>query len=112
MKKEVKLTRREFIKTGSVMTGGLLISFRVPANGVNTFSAERSPFTLNSFLQVAEDDSIHIILSKVEMGQGISTTLPMLIAEELDCDWKKIKIEPPRSGKKEDFAKSIYVLST
>src|SRR5688572_436030 len=98
MKKSVKVTRREFIRTGSAIAGGLLISFPAPAMGANTLLEEPSTFALNSLLHIAEDDSIHIFLFKVEMGQGISTTLSMLIAEELDCDWRKIKVEHPPSG--------------
>jgi isoquinoline 1-oxidoreductase beta subunit len=65
---------------------------------------------MNSLLKIGADDSIHITLCKVEMGQGISTTLSMLIAEELDCDWQKIKVEPPPSGKKEDVAERNFCI--
>jgi isoquinoline 1-oxidoreductase subunit beta len=112
MKRSNKFTRREFIRRGAAVTGGLLISFHVPTSGISALSENRSTFPMNSLLKIGEDDSIHIILQKVEMGQGISTTLSMLIAEELDCDWRKIKVEPPPSGKKEDVAKGIFVLST
>src|SRR5690606_12676722 len=54
----------------------------------------------NAFLRIGTDNSIDIILSKVEMGQGVWTTLPMLIAEELDCDWSKIKVEHSSVEKK------------
>lgn len=112
MKKSNKFTRREFIKSGAAVTGGLLISFHVPASGINLLPENQSAFPMNSLLTIGADDSIHITLYKVEMGQGISTTLSMLIAEELDCDWRKIKVEPPSSGKKEDLEKGIFVLST
>ena len=112
MKKSNKFTRREFIRSGAAMTGGLLISFHVPTSGISAIPENQSAFPMNSLLKIGADDSIHITLCKVEMGQGISTTLSMLIAEELDCDWQKIKVEPPPSGKKEDVAKGIFVLST
>src|SRR6187200_2419365 len=111
MKKSNKFTRKEFLKSGLAMTGGLLISFHVPTSGISA-PESHSAFPMNSLLKIGEDDSIHIILKKVEMGQGISTTLSMLIAEELDCDWRKIKVEPPPSGKKADLKKGIFVLST
>ena len=109
MKKPGKFTRREFIRT---TTGGLLISFYLPAAVGHSCPVNEPPVLLNSFLKIGVDNTIHIILRKVEMGQGISTTLSMLIAEELDCDWQKIKVEPIPSGKADDVSKSIFVLST
>src|SRR5690349_21469417 len=93
-------TRRDFIKTGGAVSGGLLISFFVPAGAKRFMGEKGSPdavFTPNAYLNIAPDNSVKIILAHVEMGQGIWTTLPMLIAEELDCEWSKIKVEhaPP-----------------
>ncbi|HEX5962272.1 MAG TPA: xanthine dehydrogenase family protein molybdopterin-binding subunit [Gemmatimonadales bacterium] len=88
-------TRREFLKTGALVTGGLVIAFTVP--GVKRFArAERvatAPFVPNAFLRVGTDDSVTVLLAHSEMGQGIWTTLPMLVAEELDADWSKIRVE-------------------
>jgi isoquinoline 1-oxidoreductase beta subunit len=78
-----------------------LVSFHVPA-AIKRFadkSADPVTFAPNAFLHIGEDESIQIILSKVEMGQGVWTTLPMLIAEELDCDWTKIKVQHSPVGK-------------
>ena len=88
-------SRREFLKTGAVVTGGLVIAFTVPA--ARRFArAERAPagpFAPNAFLRVGSDDSVTVLLAHSEMGQGIWTALPMLIAEELDADWSKIRVE-------------------
>jgi isoquinoline 1-oxidoreductase subunit beta len=88
-------SRREFIKTGALVTSGLVIAFTVP--GAKRFArAERSPagpFAPNAFLRVGTDDSVTVLLPHSEMGQGIWTTLPMLIAEELDADWSRIRVE-------------------
>jgi isoquinoline 1-oxidoreductase subunit beta len=88
-------SRREFIKTGALVTGGLVIAFTVP--GARRFArAERAPtgpFAPNAFLRVGSDDSVTVLLAHSEMGQGIWTALPMLVAEELDADWSKIKVE-------------------
>jgi isoquinoline 1-oxidoreductase beta subunit len=88
-------SRREFLKTSAVFTGGLVIAFGVP--GVRHFArAERAPvgpFAPNAFLRVGSDDSVTVLLPHSEMGQGIWTTLPMLVAEELDADWSKIRVE-------------------
>src|SRR5687767_2007370 len=100
-----KLNRRDFLKISGIASGGLLITFSIPARAATLRSAASlaSPAMLNAFLRIGEDNRIHIILSKVEMGQGIWTTLPMLIAEELDCDWSSIKVEHSPPGKTEDF---------
>ncbi|QHT70624.1 xanthine dehydrogenase family protein molybdopterin-binding subunit [Rhodocytophaga rosea] len=98
MNKQATVPRRVFLKTSALFGGGLLLSFFIPAQP-NKVTSGPIPFTPNTLLHIGEDDSIHIILTKVEMGQGIGTTLAMLIAEELDCDWKKIKIRHSPAGK-------------
>ena len=112
MEKLQGISRRDFIKTSALLSG-LMISF----NSAATSSAKLSSVgdkaaVMNALLHIGEDDAIHIFLTKVEMGQGMWTTLPMLIAEELDCDWKKIQVHHHPSGTGNDFAQSIYVTST
>ena len=88
-------SRREFIKTGALVTGGLVIAFTVPG-ARRLAGAERAPagpFAPNAFLRVGSDDSVTVLLAHSEMGQGIWTALPMLIAEELDADWSKVRVE-------------------
>ena len=105
--KKLAINRRDFIRVGGFIGGGLLISIAIPIT--RRLAAKSQPFTFspNAFLHIGEDDSVVIILSKVEMGQGIWTTLPMLIAEELDCDWKKIKVEHRAPGTADDFLKPV-----
>ncbi len=93
-------SRRQFLKAGAVLGGGLVIGFIVPAAGRFALAqnaaaapATVAPFAPNAFLRIAADDSITVLLSHSEMGQGIWTTLPMLIAEELDADWTRMKVE-------------------
>lgn len=109
-----KIDRRKFLRISSAATGGLLISFVVPGYSQSTDSPTSpvSKFKLHPFLHIGEDNSIHITLSKVEMGQGIWTTLPMLIAEELDCDWNKIIVEHPAPGSAGDFTEPPILRST
>src|SRR5208283_3715922 len=57
-------------------------------------SDKSAPFAPNAFLRIGTDDWITIIINKSEMGQGVYTSLPMLVAEELEADWSKIRIEP------------------
>ncbi|SKC46732.1 xanthine dehydrogenase family protein molybdopterin-binding subunit [Ohtaekwangia koreensis] len=111
-KKRQSINRRDFLKTTTLAGGGLILSFSMVWGARKISSRPNQPASLHAFLRIGEDDSIYIILSKVEMGQGIWTTLPMLIAEELDCDWRKIKVQHRPSGKGSDFAESIYVQST
>jgi isoquinoline 1-oxidoreductase beta subunit len=103
----LQMDRRDFLKTSAYTAGGLLITLAVPGCG-----NESKQIKFNSYLLIGEDNSIKIILSKVEMGQGIWTTLPMLIAEELDCDWNKIKIEHSPPGKGDDFKQHMFIKST
>ena len=105
MSKAPAINRRNFLKVSAVAGGGLLIAISIPTV-VERFAAGSSHgemIPINAFLRISEDNHIHIILSKIEMGQGIWTTLPMLIAEELDCDWNKINVEHHPSGKGDDF---------
>jgi isoquinoline 1-oxidoreductase subunit beta len=88
-------SRREFLKTGALVTGGLVIAFTVP--GARRFARAEpglaDPFVPNAFLRVGTDDKVTVLLAHSEMGQGIWTTLPMLVAEELDADWSRVRVE-------------------
>jgi isoquinoline 1-oxidoreductase subunit beta len=101
-----KPNRRDFLTISAMATGGLLISFIMPGKAkgqaLPAMAADKS--RLNPFLRIGTDNSIHITISKIEMGQGIWTTLPMLIAEELDCDWNNIIVEHKPTGTAADFS--------
>ncbi|HWU83585.1 MAG TPA: xanthine dehydrogenase family protein molybdopterin-binding subunit [Methylophilaceae bacterium] len=92
-------SRRTFIKTAAFIAGGLVIGFSIPyakrflLPGKEDAAAETKMPEPNAFLRIGSDDSITVLLAHSEMGQSIWTTLPMLIAEELDADWDKIKVE-------------------
>ncbi len=96
------LSRRAFLGTGALATGGLVIAFVVPgAKRLALAQPAAAPavtflpnaFLPNAFVRVASDGTVTVLIAHSEMGQGIWTTLPMLIAEELDADWSKIKVE-------------------
>ena len=114
MSKRSHVNRRDFLKIGTLASGGLLVAFTMPDRATCLPSAIVPPTisTLNTFLRIGTDNAIHIILSKMEMGQGIWTTLPMLIAEELDCDWNKIKVQHSPPGKEGDFLENPVYKST
>ncbi len=91
-------TGADFLKTGLAGAAGLVIGFYLPGRR-EVLAASRldgsaaAPDVLNAFIQVAPDDNITILIGKSEMGQGVVTSLSMLAAEELECDWRKIRIE-------------------
>lgn len=94
------ISRRTFIKATALAAGGLVIAFSIPyakrflkpgAENAATDAAKLPP--PNAFLRIGTDDGITVLLAHSEMGQSVWTTLPMLIAEELDADWSKIKVE-------------------
>jgi isoquinoline 1-oxidoreductase beta subunit len=86
------LTRRAFV---GAVGGGLVIGFALPLKR-RAFLADAAPAEatqVTAFLRIAPDDSVTVLLPHSEMGQGIWTSLPMLIAEELEADWSKIRVE-------------------
>jgi len=87
--------RREFIKTGAAIGGGLLVSLYSPVTGgPNSLSAaEEKGFALNAFVRIGTDESVTVISAHSEMGQGIYTSLPMLLNEELEANWSNIRVE-------------------
>jgi isoquinoline 1-oxidoreductase subunit beta len=90
------LARREFLKTAAALSGGLCIAAYVPelaAGAREQAAAGPGVFAPNAFLRIAPDDTVTVIVNHSEMGQGIYTGLPMLLNEELQADWTKIKIE-------------------
>ncbi|GGM90881.1 aldehyde oxidase [Dyadobacter beijingensis] len=98
------------MQTASLATGGMLLSFFIPPKSPGGV-LRQAGFSPNALLRIDADDTIRVILHKVEMGQGIWTTLPMLIAEELDCDWSRIRVEN-RVIEGPVPEESIFVLST
>ena len=87
------ISRREFLASTVAGTTGLMISFYVP-NGLRAAPMTASPLpSPNAFLRIGNDEAVTVLLAHSEMGQGIWTGLAMLIAEELDCDWSKIRCE-------------------
>jgi isoquinoline 1-oxidoreductase beta subunit len=87
-----RLTRRSFIK-GSVLAGaGLTIAFDL-RGAVRLAAAPTEPFMPNAWIRITPDNVVTIIVDKSDMGQGVLTSMPMLIAEELEADWSAIKVE-------------------
>ncbi len=86
------LDRRSFLKTGLAGATGLVIGFYLPGRR-EVLAASSAPAVLNAWIQITPEDQVTILISKSEMGQGVETSLAMLAAEELECDWKRIHTE-------------------
>jgi isoquinoline 1-oxidoreductase subunit beta len=94
MNQHASLNRRDFLGTAAGLTLALTI-LPEPFAGMDEASAEAS-LSPNAWLTITPDGTITIVSPAAEMGQGTSTTLPIIIAEELDADWSKVKpILPP-----------------
>jgi len=82
------ISRREFVTAGVAAGAGLVIGFYLPHGGSHPES-----FSPNAYLRITPDDKVTIVVARSEMGQGVHTALPMILAEELEADWKQIEIE-------------------
>src|SRR5947208_8069139 len=90
----IAFTRRELLRKSLLSGAGLFVAFHVPRKaGAVPEPAGKPPPDPNAFVRIAPDESVTVLLAHSEMGQGIWTTLAMLVAEELDCDWSRIHVE-------------------
>jgi isoquinoline 1-oxidoreductase subunit beta len=88
-------SRRAFLKASAALGGGLLLELALPIRGIAA-TAHPSPAMgseLNAYIRIAPDGLVTIVSKNPEIGQGVKTMLPMLIAEELDVDWKNVRTE-------------------
>ncbi|HXC43756.1 MAG TPA: xanthine dehydrogenase family protein molybdopterin-binding subunit [Candidatus Dormibacteraeota bacterium] len=83
------LSRREFVAAGVAAGAGLVVGFYLPHGG----KTGKEIFSPNAYVRITPDDKITIVVARSEMGQGVRTALPMILAEELEADWKRIEIE-------------------
>ncbi len=93
----VHLSRRQFLSASAALGGGLLIGFTTSPSIRNAEGAAAATFTPNAFIRIGGDGQIVLTMPYVEMGQGTYTSIPMLIAEELEVDLKQVRLEhaPP-----------------
>ncbi len=87
------VSRRGFLRSSALAGAGLVIGFHWSSRGVRVaFGADpAAPVSPDAFIRIAPDDTVTILVPHSEMGQGVMTSLPMLVAEELECDWRKVK---------------------
>jgi isoquinoline 1-oxidoreductase subunit beta len=91
------LSRRRFLQAGAAAGGGLILSLSLPLANGNAEAADADGFAPNAFIRIGGDGQIVLVMPYVEMGQGTYTSIPMLIAEELEVDLKQVRLEhaPP-----------------
>jgi len=86
------LSRRTFIKTAAAAGGGLMLSFYLPARGEELLESNDEAFAPNVWIKIGTDGSVTITVARSEMGQGVWTSMSMIVAEELDADWAKVSV--------------------
>jgi len=97
MTQALKVSRRSFIKASSaVSAGGMLMGVAIPSGPARAAGMMHTP---NAWVHISDDNTITLISARSEMGQGVYTSMPMLIAEELNVDLKKVQvaIAPPNT---------------
>ncbi len=94
-------TRRDFLKGSAAATGALVIGFTLPVASrfAAANAAAAAPLAPNAFLRIAQDGEVTVICGLSEMGQGVHMGIAMLLAEELDADWKRVRIEQAPADK-------------
>jgi len=104
-----KITRRHFIVTSTAASGGLAIGFYLPGAEASTLPSDQEDLKINNqpwvsptekggaevnaWLVISPDDTVTIRVAQSEMGEGVFTAMPMIVAEELHCDWNKVQAE-------------------
>ena len=95
---QITTSRRSFLQTSAALSGGLMLGFTVPGTRGQAMAAGTA-HEVNAWVHIATDNTITLLSHFSEMGQGVHTSMPMLIAEELNVDLKQIKVvnAPPKA---------------
>src|SRR5580698_8610238 len=100
-------SRRHFILTGMSAAGGMIVGIAAAPDSARAATISKQPWTdndqapheIDAWIAIDPDDSILIRYQRSEMGQGSMTALPMIVTEELQCDWSKVRIEYASSNR-------------
>src|SRR5215475_13765123 len=84
------ISRRAFLETSAAGGAGLVLAVYLPSR---SRAQDRAAFSPNAYVRIRPDGKITVVVARSEMGQGVETSLPMILAEELEADWKQISIE-------------------
>ena len=98
---KTKIGRRSFITKSGLAGGGLVLGFsflnsckpRMPESVAASIEMPKDWFEINGFLKIGENGVISIMSPNPEIGQNVKTSMPMIVAEELDCDWNNVLVE-------------------
>ncbi|HEY5656589.1 MAG TPA: xanthine dehydrogenase family protein molybdopterin-binding subunit [Myxococcota bacterium] len=100
MRKLPEISRRRFLVLSGGAAGGFVLGFTLPCGGrlaeawaADAGAAREKAAQLNAWLRIGSDESVTVIVASSEMGQGVLTALPMLVAEELEVDWARVRAE-------------------
>jgi isoquinoline 1-oxidoreductase subunit beta len=88
-----RMNRRGFLKTSLAGATGLVVGFYLPSRAEAFTMTSAEPQALNAWIHITPEDVVTIVCDKSEMGQGILTSMTMLAADELDCDWSRVRWE-------------------
>lgn len=116
MRAETTSSRRTVLKGG--IAGGFVLAFHLPlaragvVNDIEGFPAEPGPFAPNAFIRIDQTGKTTLVMPQVEMGQGVYTSIPMIIAEELDADWHQVALEHAPPNEKIYFNPAFGVQAT
>lgn len=95
-----RISRRDFLRVTGMAGGGLMLAIGLPIDGGRggrlahaQQTPATSPYRPAAFIRIGTDDSVTVLINKLEMGQGVLTSMAMLAAEDLDCDWSKVSAQ-------------------
>src|SRR5258708_8444934 len=103
--KQMNTSRGEFLKNSAIAGGGLIIGFALPG-ATRVAQAAGKEARISAYLRIAPNNDITVVCGLSEMGQGVHTAIPMLVAEELDVDWSRVRVE--QAGVDQAFANPIF----
>src|SRR5438552_10629882 len=101
MRSQHEVGRRQFLMSTAAVGGALVLGFVVPSRRAQAANVAPKPWTppvdggqeINAWLIIGSDDTVTIRVAQSEMGQGVFTSMSMIVAEELACDWTKVRAE-------------------
>src|ERR1700704_5292131 len=103
--KPMNASRRECLKPSAIAGGGLIVGFTLPGAARLAQGADKEA-QINAYLRIAPNNAITVVCGLSEMGQGVHTAIPMLVAEELDADWSRVRVE--QAGVDKAFVNPIF----